>query len=389
MSEKAVLINKIPPVAKSELPASSSSAVVGATAVPAKPEVTISSLQATTYALNVLSFVLAGCMAVVLFRAATKSIGAHLSSAAKLLAAAFGFSALYGLFATYLYRNYLYDAGLGAPLAAFFALWVVLGGIVGAVLVKVQVKDAKVGALISIAGAFAAAFFCSVLALSLSANENAALGLSLLAITILFIVALQQIQSSQVFKRKNPNLCQAPFQIMVYLLAALPLAISVLGLLSALGTLTADLSLLIYQVILCGFIASVGVLMLRCVSKDANLAPVGAESAPVKAPAQKQEAAHFDPLIAQMKQEDAAIEEAQIKTADSPVADQKPEPTSKEKTKKDAPSPEVKANPNSESEVKKPAPPKAPEKKAPVPPAPQKTGARPNLKAPSKPQKRF
>jgi len=252
-----------------------------------------SSFQAVLYFSFVLSFCLAGFAAVVLLRKVAKIAEERLTKASKILAFAFVAAALHGIFATFLYTNYLRDTTSGAPLAYSMAVWMLLGPCSGIALNYLltpkklpQTKDLLVDA-----ATYFVIFSFATLSVSKSINTNAALVLGLIPFFLLIVPVARQLTMLKIAKVRHPELTELPDQILFYSLMTVPCALPLISFLEMIGLLSPELTLFLFNFCLFDFLLVVGISMY--VSID-NVAPADVTEAviPEPAPSLQQESAN-------------------------------------------------------------------------------------------------
>ncbi|MFU8847157.1 MAG: hypothetical protein ACNA77_00370 [Opitutales bacterium] len=407
MADKATLLQSVPPVInKASTPGLTPSDFPAVTKAGAEvqPDVSpgISSFQAVTYGSFVLSFILAGFAAVVLFRKAMDVAERRFSHSCKTLAIAGILVALHGFFATYIYTRYLRDEISTAPVSLTLLLWVVLGLTVGYLTNRLlELKEKIKTAELVIDTIFWGIVFALItLAVSPATNANLSLVFSLLALIFYTVPLARFFIAFKAVKLRHAELQQAPIQWLLYslvFLPALPLVFSVLYVFKAVGP---DAMLLVANLMSFSFMLMVSMFILGAIkaSKGTSSEAASEEAAPTAAPA-----ATMDPLVQELLAEEEEKEKNKAVAAAEPKNQPKNQPKS-EPTRQIRPAPTPK--------IEKPARPITPNKpsKLPVsaeqhsgqPKAPPKKPSMgdkdsdkaapntpPQIKAPAKPKKRF
>jgi len=401
MADKATLLQELPRVGKESTSSNTAQSVSGAgTEVQPDKEPSISAFQAVTYGSFVLSFILAGFAAVVLYRKAIGDIEQRIVRSAKVLAAVLAFMALHGFFATYVYTNYLRNETDSAPISLTILIWIVLGATTGYVsnrLIelkdKLKTSDAVVDAIF-----YAAIFVSATVAVSASIGANAALILSLLAIFLSvvpfsrFLTACKRIK----FNRKGAK--RKPGRSILYTLALLPALVPLFAILYVAELFGPDLTLFFVNAVSITLICYISFAMLsrinNVIEEEVNETSRTSEAAPAAAPAattgkakEPAPAPAMDPLVAELLAEEEASKEQET-PAPQPqpsVPDiVPPAKPGKPQTKTAQPQ---KAPTGEETKPQPPAP------KAPEPSQKKEESPAPNsnlkVKPPSKPKKRF
>lgn len=318
MADKATLLQKLPPVAKESSPGNTAQPGAGVEVQPDQ-ETSISAFQAITYGSFVLTFILAGFAAVVLYRKAIGEMEQRIVRSAKILAGALAVMALHGFLATYLYTNYLRNEADSAPLSMTVLIWVILGATTGYVSNRlIELKDKLKTSDALIDGIFYAAVFVSVtLALSPGVGPNAALILSLLALILCivpfsrFFIACKRIK----FNRRGSK--RKPGRSILYTLVTLPTLVPLFAILYACELLGPDVTLFFINAVSLALVFYISFAMLARInssveneaSSEMSEATVAATptttttkaSEPATAPA-------MDPLVAELLAEEAAIQ---------------------------------------------------------------------------------
>lgn len=405
MAEKATLLQELPPVAK-ESPSGNTAKSVSSAGTEVQPdkEHSISAFQAVTYGSFVLSFILAGFAAVVLYRKAIGDIEQRIVRSAKVLASVLAVMAMHGFFATYVYTNYLRNETDSAPISLTVLIWIILGATTGYVSNRlIELKDRLKTSDAVVDAIFYAVIFVSVtLAVSAKIGPNAALILSLLAVILCvvpfsrFFTACKRIK----FNRKGAK--RKPGRSILYTLVSLPTLVPFFAILYVAELFGPDLTLFFINAVSITLICYISFAMLsqinNTIEKEAGEASGASEAAPTATPAaapagttgkacEPAPAPTMDPLVAELlaeeeaaKQQAAPAPQAQPATPDI-VPPAKP---GKPKTKTEQPQ---KAPTSEEAKPQPPAPkPPGQEQKKDESPAP---GSNLKVKPPSKPKKRF
>lgn len=403
MADKATLLDEIPPVAKESSSGEASPGVSGtATAQQADQEISITAFQATTYGSFVLTFVLAGFAAVVLYRKAIGAIEQRIARSAKVLALVMALMALHGFAATYLYTNYLRNVSDSAPLSMTVLIWVILGATTAYVSYRlIEIKDKLKSSDAVIDSIFYAAVFISVtLALSPSVGANAALILSLLAIILCivpfsrFFTACKRIK----FNRKGSK--RKPGRSVLYTLVSLPSLVPLFAILHVVGLLAPDLTLFLVNAVSLALVGYISFAMLTRIKHPVESEPdQAAQSATAPAAETPSEPAAepasgpapepaMDPLVAELLAEQEAMPQEEPAPPESqPEAPEVVPPGKPGRPRPQQEPPEQKTP----ADEKKPPPPEAPKK----PGKPNKGVEKPDkdrvlkVKPPTKPKKRL
>lgn len=401
MAEKATLLQKLPPVEQKTTPQATPTPESGASTgtstgseVSAESEISITPLQMATYGSFMLSFVLAGFAAVIIYRKALAKTTEHFKGCAKLLAAMLMMVSLHGFAATYVYTNYLNQEREAAPLSITVLVWVIFGAAIGYLGNRLIEKNAKLDTFDAMVDAltYACVFIFATLAFSDQVGPNIALSLALLAL-IAYIIPLSRflIACKKVkFKRQLSDPHGRQFSL--YGQVLLPVGIPTIALLFTLELVGPEFSLFCINIFTSSTVLAASAVMLismkASTEQDADevIATTPAAKPEVKA------APQIDPLVTELLAEEEMARKA---AAEAPT----PVPTSVPVAFPQAPSrkPERPTSPKtgttpeksrSEYGPRHPAAPKKPdtknrEVKKPTADAPFK------IKAPAKPKKRF
>ena len=392
MADKATLLEKIPPVANEASPG-------GAEAtgeLQADPEISISAFQAVTYGSFVLTFVLAGFAAVVLYRKAIGEIEPRIVRSAKILALVMALMALHGFAATYLYTNYLRNLSDAAPLSMAMLFWVILGVTTGYVSNRlIELKDKLKTSDAVIDGIFYAAVFVAVtLAVSPSIGTNAAFILSLLAVILSIVPFSRFFTACKRIKFNRRGSKRKPGRSVLYTLVSLPPLVPLFALLHVVELLGPDLTLLLVNAVSLTLVGYISFAMLTRIknalesqaepTSEAAAASQAEPAAAAEPPGQATAEPAMDPLVAELLAEEEARQQAEAPAAE-PRAEA-PEVIPPEKPARPPARPEAPAS----AAAEKPRPPEAPKKPGP----PKKSEAAPakepvlKVKPPTKPKKR-
>jgi len=347
---------KVAAQTEAEVPATATTA---STAQPAEVAAGISMLQVASYASFVLTFILAGFAAVVLFRKAAKVAEQRFVVSAKLLGGALALAGMHGFFATFLYTSFLRNDASNAPLALTGAIWIVLGAAVGVIVNHLLTprNKPKMGAVAGDVIAYVCLFGLMTVSLSGGISANTAIILSLLSGLLLIVPVVRATIGLKIAKVRHPELKRTPEQALLYSLLFIPALAPILAFLHACGAFGADVTLLLLNFMTFDFIL------------------IGAIAMMVSA----------DDIREQAEEETAA---GQARRSPEPVVEfsgSKPAPSGL-KPKKVPP-----RKPGRPGDQRRPEPPKKPnraapksdEDDAPAPNAPSR------VRAPAKPKKRF
>jgi len=197
----------------------------------AEEPITISGFQMLTYASFVLNFLLAGAVAVILFKKASKLAEERFVVSLKTLAIAAILIMLHGFFATYLYAAHLNNTVSSAPLFLTMAVWVLVGPAVGFItrnLLARQEKPNRKSAFID-AGIYGLIFFLTACAVSSGIKTNAALLFSILAGFLMIVPIARSLTIFKVAKARHKELNDTSDQILIYGLLLLPALLPILA----------------------------------------------------------------------------------------------------------------------------------------------------------------
>lgn len=203
---------------------------VSSEAVPEEPN-SITAFQFVTYVSFVLNFILAGAVALILFKKAAKLAEERFVISAKALGIAGVLVMLHGFFATYLYSSYLNDAVSSAPLFLTMAVWVLVGPAVGFIarsLLARQEKPNRIAATID-AVIYGFIFFFAALGVSSGIKTNAALLFSIFACFLMIVPIVRSMSAFKVARARHRELNEIPNQILIYALLFVPALLPVLS----------------------------------------------------------------------------------------------------------------------------------------------------------------
>ncbi len=170
-------------------------------------ETSISLFQAVVYGSFVLNFVLAGFVAVMLFRKSSKILVPRYTIALWGLGGICIATALHGLLATFFYNNFLWGEG-SLPLVFSVALWVLVGPSLAVVLSHLLTRFDKPNRLnmgINM-GCYAGIFLLAMFAVSNSLTANGALILGLISLFLFIIPVARYMQNFTTAKARHKEL---------------------------------------------------------------------------------------------------------------------------------------------------------------------------------------
>ncbi len=179
----------------------------------------ISAFQFLTYGSFITSFILAGFVAVVLFRKASSMVAARHQVASRALGGIFLLVALHGFVATFFYNRFLWgEASL--PLLFSLGLWVIAGPALAVVLSHLLTRfdrPVRKNLLIN------AAFFFVIYLLALSAASgsirvNAAVIIGLLSVFLFIVPVARYLQNFATARARHKELKDGPAKLCVYTL---------------------------------------------------------------------------------------------------------------------------------------------------------------------------
>ncbi len=342
----------------------------------------MSTFQAATYGSFVLTFILAGFAAVVLYRKGLDTVERRFSDSSKILAVVFALMAMHGFFATYNFTRYLKQTA-EPPISLTLLFWIILGlGISYATnrLLREKLKKFEV----AIDGFFFAVIFTLVtLAVSPETTTNTSLILSLVALSLFTVPFARFNLTYKAVKRRIPGLQHKSAKRLLNTLVLSPGILLLVVVFYTFDFLGDDTILLFTNLISLIFILLVSVSFLAAIKTlQAEQAEAAQAAETADAPkATTAEAPQTDPLLEQLLAEEQAAQEAAPATA--------PKSAPKKPSRADIPKkPSIQPPPPPE---KGSAAPKAPKK--PIPPQKGADKPAPNspskIKAPAKPKKRF
>lgn len=396
MADKATLLQSVPPVAnkastpgvsRSESPLGTSTT----TELQSEENQSISSFQAVTYGSFVLTFILAGFAAVVLFRKAMDVTERRLSLSIKAVAGAGILMSLHGFFATYIYTRYLREEITAAPVSLTILFWLVLGVTVGYLTNRlIELKEKIKVAEAVIDGLFLGGVFALVtLAVSPATNANISLILSLLALILYTVPLARFFIAYKSVKFRHPELQLAPLQRLLYSLIFLPALVVLLSVLYVFKAIGPEVMLLFVNLMSFTFMLLVSIFSLGTIKASKG---VNEEKSTDKAP----QPPAMDPLLQELLAEEAenkaaAAVEPRNQPKSEPPQQIRPAPIPQEE-KPARPSLPKKPSKLPDSGGQHSSRPKAPPQK---PTLGDKSGGKtapntpPKVKAPAKPKKRF
>lgn len=392
MADKATLLQSVPPVANKTSTASPtrSDTPTGTrmgTELQTDNGLSISSFQAATYASYVLSFILAGFAAVVLFRKAMDMAEQRLSHSSKALAGAFVLMSLHGFFATYIYTRHLRGDIDAAPVSLTLLFWLVIGVTVGYLSNRLLILKDKIKLAEAITdGLFLGLVFAlATLAVSPATNANLSLILSLIALVLYTIPLARFFIAFKSVKFRHVELQQPPIQRLLYCLIFIPALTALFSVLYVFKAIGPDAMLFVTNLMSLSFVLLISIFMLGTIkgSKEQAVQTLTEELPP---------AATMDPLVQEL------LAEVEASKAQATVEPKAPPP----RQIRPATSPKVEP-PARPGVPKKPGipPPKPSELHSNQPKAPKKPmsgnkgsskpapNTPPTIKAPAKPKKRI
>jgi hypothetical protein len=398
MADQATLLQPVPPIGKKTSSSNSTrieakGEATAGTEMQPDAEVSMSTFQAATYGSFVLTFILAGFAAVVLFRKALDTTERRFSKSAKALAGVMIFMSMHGFFAASTYTNYLREDSDTAPVSLTLLFWIILGVTIGYLtnrLLEVKDKLKMMGAAID-ALFYAAIFIFITLAVSPEINPNASLILSLIALVLYTVPLARFFIAYKSVKFRHRELQSKSNKGLLYSLAIIPAFLPIVALLYTFKAFGPDTSLLCINLISSSFVLLVSVYMLASMksskSEQASEAATAATTATAATAAPKN-----DPLVEELLAEEAAAKikaETEHKAVPSykiePVAEIAPEKAVRPNVPKKPPSRQKNSADKGSGRLKAPKKPdqinKGSHKTAPNSPS--------KIKAPAKPKKRF
>ena len=395
MADQATLVKPLPPIVSERLErdAEAKRAESGATTgseVQVESGASMTPFQAATYGVGVVTFVLAGFGAVLLYKKTMGRSGRRFVTSAKILATTLVLACIHGFVATYLYSNYLRSGSDEAPVSFSFLLWILLGATTGYISNRLIAKDTRLKTSDAIVDASLLVAVFAMVAVATSSQTGTNLGLILsLAALITYSVPLSRFFiACKRFKFNQQVRQQQASKGLLYTLVLLPGVLPVIALLFLAEVLGADLTVFTVNLLaaLLIVIACINIISaLKRVEQEKD-AVVGTRAGAATVPSGPQ----MDPLVTEL-----LAEEAQQKSAGDdksrpapaqPMADrgqnvekrlENPKFTPKAKT---APRPKA-------PEKTQPSAPKKPEKHSDAPKPPPKPPSK--IVAPAKPKKRI
>ncbi|MGZ0709886.1 hypothetical protein ACWPKO_16285 [Coraliomargarita sp. W4R53] len=191
----------------------------------------ITTFQMVTYASFVFNFILAGAVAVILFKKAMKLAEERFVVSAKAMAIAGVLIMLHGFFATYLYAAHLNNTVSSAPLFLTMAIWVLVGPAVGFItrnLLSRGEKPNRKAAFVD-AGIYALIFFLAACGVSSGIKSNAALLSSIMAGFLMIVPIARSLTAFNVARARHQELNEASDRVLIYALLILPALLPILG----------------------------------------------------------------------------------------------------------------------------------------------------------------
>lgn len=238
----------------------------------------ITAFQFVTYCSFVLNFLLAGAVAVILFKKASKLAEERFVISAKTLGIAAILVMLHGFFATYLYASHLNDALSSASLFLTMAVWVFLGPAVGFItrnLLARQEKPNRKAAMVD-AGIYALIFFLAACGVSSGIKTNAALLASIFAGFLMIVPIARSMSAYKVAQARHKELNEPSDKILIYGLLFIPALLPVLSFAHVCG-LSDSLTLFLINFITFDFLLVVALSMIA--SADVFIPETEEESA--------------------------------------------------------------------------------------------------------------
>ncbi len=351
----------------------------------------ITTFQMLTYASFVLNFLLAGAVAVVLFKKAAKLAEERFIISAKALGIASVLIMLHGFFATYLYSSYLGDSVGAAPLFLTMAVWILVGPAVGFITRNLLARSDKPNRKAAIIDGcvYGVIFFFTACALSSGIKTNAALIFSIIAGFLMIVPIARSLTAFNVAKARHKELNETSDQVLIYGLLILPALLPALAFAHVCG-LSDSLTLFLINFITFDFVLIVALSMIA--SADEFIPEEAQEAAKV---AEQPEAVAEEAAPAPVEEPaPAMVEEPIAEPIPEPIAEEVPEPI--EEPPPTEPKPEKVGSGNPDDPIiqflnsqdgadEKPAAPAKPAaRNAPRVAPPRKPGS-PNIKPPKKP----
>ena len=238
-------------------------AVVDATPDPAQAGVTITPLQNVTYYSLVVTSVMAGLAAVILFRKATKLAEQRFAESARTLGIGFILIAMHGFFVSHQYSGYLNERFETAPLLIGMAVWILVGPVVAAVLNNLLTpgKQAETKHVLLDAVCYVVIFTLSMFALHPGITTNGGLLFALAAGFLFIVPAVRHLSVFRLAKARHPELRQSADQVLIYSLLFIPALLPVLAFACVCG-LDADLVQFLMAFVTFDFVLVAGIAMI-------------------------------------------------------------------------------------------------------------------------------
>ncbi|MDQ8195349.1 hypothetical protein QEH59_13005 [Coraliomargarita sp. SDUM461004] len=235
-------------------------------------------LQVATYASFVLNFVLAGAVAVVLFKKALQLAEERYVVSAKAMAIAGILIMLHGFFATYLYASHLNQTVSSAPLFITMAVWVFVGPAVGFITRNLLSRGHKPSMKHSLmdAGIYGVIFFLTACGVSSGIKTNAALLASIMAGFLMIVPIARSMTAFGVAKARHRELNEPCEKILIYGLLILPALLPALAFAHVCG-LSDSLTLFLINFITFDFLL---VVSLSLIASAEQFIPEPAEATP-------------------------------------------------------------------------------------------------------------
>ena len=198
---------------------------------PSQEPASVTGFQMLTYASFVLNFLLAGAVAVILYKKAMKLAEARFVVSAKAMAIAGVLIMLHGFFATYLYAAHLNNSVSTAPLFLTMGVWILVGPAVGIItrhlLARGDKPNMKAGMVD--AAVYGLIFFLTACGVSSGIKTNAALLASILAGFLMIVPIARSLTAFGRAKARHQELNETSDKILIYALLLLPALLPVLA----------------------------------------------------------------------------------------------------------------------------------------------------------------
>lgn len=347
MAEKATLLSKLPPVAKSKVTQSSADSstlssqnlqqdsaqanagqvagVKAAEVVVPAGEVTITGFQVAIYASFVLSFCLAGFAAVLLWRKSMKLLEARFMASVRALSVSFALAGLLTFFATFLYTNYLKNDGASLPLVMTMVSWIVLGAAIAVALnylLTPQKKPSQAGVIVDVS-LYVGIFSLALLAVSGSVTANAATVFALLSCFLFIVPIARSFTTYRTAKARHPELCETSDTVLIFTLLFLPALLPVLAFLKVVG-MGAELTQLLFNFVTIDFLLVAGLAMLASADVvDASSSADGEASSESQGSQATAKAAKAAPVAEPVQESKPVVEFASASSAKRPLSPKK------------------------------------------------------------------